>query len=614
MSFSEIADAPRLPTSPAVEQSGLAANKTGSNIGRFLLHALLFLLAITPAAGPLLLIQKYGVNVAYWDEWNIVDAMIDAHHHVFPESLFSQHNEHRIVVPRLIYCALDNATGWNQFADMLAEFGVVCLTSLGILALIRSTVPGSRERPFAVYSLWFICNVLIFSIGQQENWLWAVGMMNVLPMAFIIGAMVVFRTRWRPWTRMIGCLLMATAATFSSGNGMLVWPLVGLLWVWSPSFSDLLKKRNLLLAWTIGGAVNLGLYFLHFFRPQNVADGYTNNIHKISFYAQVFLGNPFAPDSSMAHVPQSAIIGLALVFLLSLCAAASLYRTFIARDFQFSSSVLLWGNVAWFAIFSALMAGHSRGNGMPSQALASRYVTFSLYLPVAVLCLSVVVTSRMTGQSRFGIALTGLLSGAILVLQLQCLLPTLKTASASCDLRKRARAALTLINSLPDDDASVATLFPIPSYLRGQAKRANEIGFIQPALVADNHANKIVDPDRDHSVVGSLDTADTPGQSHFHAGGWAVLLRTKSVADAVFLTWDRNDDDPIIFAVAEAGLDRADVAQAMKDQRYRRSGWDVSCPLDRLPAASGPLRIRAWVMDLNTAKAVQIPSELQFRR
>ena len=89
--------------------------------------ALLFL-AVVPAALIIRLISEYGVNVPFGDEWSMVRLFAKWNdHQLSVADLFRQHNEHRILFPKLIYIAFAQLTHWNLRAEMFFRFFNVLL-------------------------------------------------------------------------------------------------------------------------------------------------------------------------------------------------------------------------------------------------------------------------------------------------------------------------------------------------------------------------------------------------------------------------------------------------------------------------------------------------------
>ena len=89
---------------------------------------------------PLGLILKYGVDFPYLDEWDrdFAGMYIKAFQHQLTfADLAAQHNEHRILIPRLILLILTLCTHWNPIADMIVQWLIVC-TDFGGSALAAS--------------------------------------------------------------------------------------------------------------------------------------------------------------------------------------------------------------------------------------------------------------------------------------------------------------------------------------------------------------------------------------------------------------------------------------------------------------------------------------------
>ena len=64
----------------------------------------------TMLAAALLLVARFGNNVPSWDEWDMVPTLT-GHQPVTAEWLWSQHNEHRVPLPRLVLLAINRLGG-----------------------------------------------------------------------------------------------------------------------------------------------------------------------------------------------------------------------------------------------------------------------------------------------------------------------------------------------------------------------------------------------------------------------------------------------------------------------------------------------------------------------
>ena len=124
-----------------------------------------------PAAVVLYLVLRYGVNVPSWDQWTLVDSMVQLDLGSLPRAgIIGQHNEHRMIFPKLLMLLLALLTRWNIVAEMLAG---VLLTGCSLLILLALLRPILRETSQAA-TVWasFIIAATLFSLGQWENWLW----------------------------------------------------------------------------------------------------------------------------------------------------------------------------------------------------------------------------------------------------------------------------------------------------------------------------------------------------------------------------------------------------------------------------------------------------------
>src|SRR5262245_46772630 len=87
--------------------------------------------ALTPITVGLSTVPVYGVNVPVLDQSapDISHMFIKAHNgELRLADFWAQHNEHRIVIPRILFFILGSMGGWNTVREMLAEWVVVAAT------------------------------------------------------------------------------------------------------------------------------------------------------------------------------------------------------------------------------------------------------------------------------------------------------------------------------------------------------------------------------------------------------------------------------------------------------------------------------------------------------
>src|SRR5215467_3770536 len=112
----------------------------------------------------LFLVGHYGSNVPSWDDWDMVPTLTGTQP-ITASWLWSQHNEHRVPVLRLVLLGLHRITAINFRTPMF--FNVLALGALGF-AMIRA---AQRLRGWISYSDAFF-PLLLLHWGQAPTFLW----------------------------------------------------------------------------------------------------------------------------------------------------------------------------------------------------------------------------------------------------------------------------------------------------------------------------------------------------------------------------------------------------------------------------------------------------------
>src|SRR3954469_19358591 len=96
---------------------------------------------LTVALWPVALILgviRYGVNVPFWDQWELVPVFEKYHQGTLTLlDLAALHNEHRVLFPRMIDLSLAVLTKWNIRAELLVSFGIMLAAGVLLLLLIQ---------------------------------------------------------------------------------------------------------------------------------------------------------------------------------------------------------------------------------------------------------------------------------------------------------------------------------------------------------------------------------------------------------------------------------------------------------------------------------------------
>lgn len=607
------------------------------------LRWLSFLLAVSPAIMPIVLMVCYATNMPWWDEWDpdMAGMYIKAHQHRLTfADLAAQHNEHRVLLPRVLSLVVSTITHGNQFALMLCGWLVAGLTSVGILWLICRTIPDATPPPARfslpasrILLLWFLCNLLVFSPVQWENWIWGMGLANLMPMLFVTAAIIVAGSHLKPWPKVALVILLCSAATYSSGNGVLSWALAGMLLAWSGSFSELKSKIWVLNALGCAFILNVLLYFVGYTRPVHAVDHpYSGSIVQMIHFWLTFVGNPFASVTAYSPTLISTIAGASMLALLAAIKAYFVYVWRWRNDQVLCGRMLVWFAVAGYAVISGAMGALARIGFGVDLAITARYVSYSIYLPLALIPLTVLVCDDLrrnfvsaggTGESDGGIrpiiAWLAAHSPAIMaVAMIQFQLFSLHAVIAGCETWQyfiaRARGALLLVNVLPDNPQLSTHVNAKGAVVVEQAPILNEMGYLHPPLIQSSNAALIQAPADAGVVRGKLEKIWKTAPGQIACSGWAIFPDRRRPADAVFLTYDNEKSQPIIFATAGPDVEREDLAKDLGDPSFGGGGWIAIFGADKLPANQQIITVRAWALDTQTGRTCKLDEVMTIGR
>ena len=176
-------------------------------------------------------IAIYSVNGLIADDWSFVNLVHQAMGgHLSLGLLWAQHGGHRMFFPNLMIVELAVATHDNAKTTMLLS-AVVLIVSFAVLLF----VVGSYARRRVTLPMVVACGLVWFSLADVQNALWAFqfAWYFVLLLLMLLLALLLSRPTDRPqaW-RFILAIAAAVVASYSSFQGLLLWPigLVALMW------------------------------------------------------------------------------------------------------------------------------------------------------------------------------------------------------------------------------------------------------------------------------------------------------------------------------------------------------------------------------------------------
>ena len=566
------------------------------------LHLFLAALAFAPAIPLAGLVNRYGVDVLYRDQWEEVPFMAKAFRGGLTlADFFEPHNEHRIFFPRLLFVLLARLTHWNVRAEMGLIVAGACLIAWSLQILLRRSWP---EQPVKALAFSLVVNLFVFSPIQHQNWLWGFQLQFLAPI-LCFSALLALPERLSPriWAALAAALCVVS--TFSLGAGFLVW--VAAL----PVLLARLPRPSWLraaLLWLLGLAACLTLYLYGYVPPRHT---FSNPpfFEQPALFARLFvtmLGQPLA----IAFGKARETLAFSLGALLLLAYAALLAQLVRARSLRTPLATVAWASLGLHALLLDGLITFGRAGAGIGSAFASRYTTPTLYLVIAVFVLAILTAEdalRGSASPLARLAFPTLASLAVLIWSV----PSGRIGRDDMEARfvrlSQAKAELVLSPLLPRMPLSTR-LHPDPARVAEGVQTLDALGLLRPPLrksarVADVATLR-------PGTCGALEEV-YPDRRKIRVLGAAWLPDRPRVPDAVLITYHKGQRGPIVFAAAGPGRSRPDVAQALHCPACLDSGWEAAVGL---PDTLLPARIEAWAYDVEANTLCRLEGDYRLER
>ena len=217
---------------------------------------LTFLGFAIPVGAYLALLAHYQVNAIVGDQWSDVQIISQSYAH-FPDwsSLWGLHTDNRIFFPNLIVIGLAHTVSFN----IEVEEYLSALMLLGAVALFI----WAHKRRSPATPLLFYCPVafVMLSFAQWQNTLWGFQMAWYLVLVSVALSMALLDWPRLAWPIFVGAVLVAVVASYSSVQGLLIWP-VGLVLLYHRR-----RPTWAFVSWIVAALVTTALYFHNYHAP-----------------------------------------------------------------------------------------------------------------------------------------------------------------------------------------------------------------------------------------------------------------------------------------------------------------------------------------------------------
>lgn len=350
----------------------------------------------------------------YWDDWDLAAWWLQTRSAGLDfQALWQPHNEHRIVLSRLLFYGAAEA-GWGPRPLMFLSFLLTAATFSLLAPLVLDAGAGLARGRRMLFLLAF--SAFFSSWVQWQNFLMA---SQVAWSCAMLGIVMALRGMTHPPGLVSRCGIAGglALAYVSSAQWVVLIPLLlgnqGLRW-WRRRLAPGRRLGLLRLAGLAAGlAAMLGLYWWGLERPPHHASPIYAVAHPLETlgFLQIFWGNPFAVSRtpwSLLQKVMGALFFLATGLMIVLAKKRRLWRTAPRLESLALSAVAL-------AHGGALLIAIGRVSLGPEEAAASRYTSFMLVGWLAMLCTGLRLIRGSAGAEeepadrRRAVALAGIL-------------------------------------------------------------------------------------------------------------------------------------------------------------------------------------------------------------
>lgn len=308
------------------------------------------------------------------------------------EIIFGQHNEHRIVFNKLIVLADYYRLGIVNFRDHILFANTSLLVILGLLFAV-----SLRKEPLPLRLLLFApVGLILFQPSYWETQIWAMAaLQNLYVVAFAMSSLFFLGSQKLSLGRFAGASCFALIATFTSGNGILVF-IAGIAWLL------LTKQWKWLAVWCLVMAIGIVIYFYGYIKPADspdIADSLLKNPARAFEYLFTLLGS-----FTSIVLTKTVLVGQLLLVLFLGLFGVGVVQYYHTKQLPPLSLLFL---VFIYLTAASLMAGRSGFGAL--QAYSPRYGL----IPVLIIALSYLLIVELLPRRsmRVGVGLAfGLLA------------------------------------------------------------------------------------------------------------------------------------------------------------------------------------------------------------
>jgi hypothetical protein len=557
--------------------------------------------AAPPALAMLVAIVFVATDLPFADGWETPGGLLelDARGELSAHHFLAQHNESRPLFPRLLFYGTAQALGWHPKLFMLMSWASSFVVTL---IMARWLIESGRDLISLMAIL--IVSTLVFSMAQHANYLWGMQLVVFVPSSCLILSLALTRSSSSPTRILVGAIVLSFVSTFSYANGMLCWLLAAPFPLLAVSGAGQGAEGRSRVRWQVGiyllcAALSLLLYFWDYSRPVHhpSLEAALREPAQAGLFFASWLGAPFS--DVVWRLDAAAVAGGGILLLTFSIGAVFLLRLQRSQESQGAGAAIPWLALLAYGLISGLVTTVGRLGSGETAALAQRYATQVLWIPVGLTGLACAMRTMRTGApARAGVAIELVLLAVLAGLAVLSWINGARQLPQYAKQLSQNALSLQLIDVLPENPL-LARLHPAPARIAARARLLRERGLLDYRPIGPWIATELPEPEPAVGVI-EVRTFAAEGKNgmaqQLLIEGTAVIPDTELAADGVLLRWT---------GPTEPG--RSWTALAINDRdsltRRRIRFYDLL----EAPPDADPSKLVALAIDLDRRRLYRLP-------
>jgi hypothetical protein len=538
-----------------------------------------------------LLVRMYGVNIPFNDDFNSPGRMLfDWLQGNFGwQSLWQQHAESRLFVPRIIWLIETFTVGWSTKHWMYASV-VMCAVEAYLLALLLQKSVWNTALKWAVAGC--ISLLLLHPRFGPETFLRGSQGIVLVPSLFIVVGWFLYSLRVSFRVKLLAYVILAEISTLTFANGMIVWVLLFPVFPLLHELRDSSKERRSILIPTalacLCAAAGIGSYFVDYRSPPISwpAGG-------LAGFSKYFFSWTGAGLASIGNSPAASAFGVCLSAAAAACVTVATVEAVKDRSLVRLERTWPWLALVACVFVSGVVNTFTRSSLGINNAFARRYYLITMQMTIGLAGLvPILICYRADGSARRYQKMRLAAASAVLLGGIFYALAGWQTGIEVSHRHYRALLRRKIALSLWREAPFISPL-PISQVVPPPDRRVHYLSLVQAGLCPDYSGGwwlaKALKDARSRAPVGEVQVRGT-GEK-LKAFGWAMhpVARTPFPAVLTVVEQQNSELTPIsVDLMNQKGpplpgrLDTGESFFWMGFSTYPLQGRHASAPAERL--------------------------------